>query len=37
MLAEKCKREPTLVAAIVIWGNLASLVLIPVTLAPIRP
>lgn len=35
MLAEKYRQEPTLVAAIVIWGNLASLVLIPVTLAAI--
>ena len=37
MLAEKYKQEPALVAAIVIWGNLASLALIPVTLTLIRP
>lgn len=36
MFAEKYKQEPALVAAIVIWGNLAGLGLIPVTLAPIR-
>lgn len=36
MLAEKYKQEPALVASIVIWGNLVSLGLIPVTLALIR-
>lgn len=33
VLAEKYRQEPEAVAAIVIWGNLASLVTIPLTLA----
>lgn len=33
MLAERYRQEPETVAAIVIWGNLASLLVIPVTLA----
>lgn len=36
MLAEKYRQEPALVASIVIWGNLASLVVIPVMLALLR-
>lgn len=32
MLAERYRQEPEVVAAIVIWGNLASLVVIPLTL-----
>ena len=37
MLAEQYGQEPALVAAIVIWGNLASLIVIPVILAFIGP
>ena len=37
MLAEKYRQEPALVASIVIWGNLASLIVIPVMLALLRP
>jgi len=37
MLAEKYRQEPELVASIVIWGNLASLIVIPVILALMRP
>ena len=33
MFAERWQQEPEVVAAIVIWGNLASLVVIPLTLA----
>jgi len=33
MLAERYRQEPETVAAIVIWGNLASLLIIPFTLA----
>jgi len=35
VLAEKYRQEPETVASIVIWGNLASLVTIPLTLAVI--
>jgi hypothetical protein len=37
MLAEQYDQEPKTVAAIVIWGNLANLLVIPVTLALILP
>jgi hypothetical protein len=33
VLAEQYRQEPEAVASIVIWGNLASLVTIPLTLA----
>ncbi len=37
MLAEKYDQEPVKVASIVIWGTLASLLVIPLTLAAILP
>lgn len=37
IVAEKYKQEPDRVTAIVIWGNLAGLAVIPVTLALILP
>jgi predicted permease len=37
MLAEQYRQEPETVAAIVIWGNLASLLLIPAALAFLLP
>jgi predicted permease len=37
VLAEQYRQEPEIVAAIVIWGNLASLLTIPLTLALILP
>lgn len=37
MLAEKYDQEPVLVASIVIWGTLASLLVIPLTLMAILP
>jgi predicted permease len=37
VLAEQYRQEPQAVAAIVIWGNLASLLTIPLTLAVILP
>ena len=33
MLAERYRQEPAVVAAIVIWGNLAALIVMPLTLA----
>jgi len=37
VLAEQYRQEPEAVAAIVIWGNLAALITIPLTLAMILP